>query len=72
MTAMNPDPVVLFQFVFMNLNEYGWGDFVPQDAGDYVCQISILGEALEVAHTVEVMGKLCLILKVITPINLSS
>lgn len=27
----------------------------PQDAGDYVCQISILGEALEVAHTVEVM-----------------
>ena len=35
--------------------------FVSQDAGDYVCQISILGEALEVAHTVEVMGKLSII-----------
>ena len=69
LTVMASETVVLFQFVFMNLNEYGRGDFVPQDAGDYVCQISILGEALEVAHTVEVMGKLCFILKVITPIN---
>ena len=45
----------------VKLYKYGRGHFVPQDAGDYVCQISILGEALEVAHTVEVMGKLCLV-----------
>lgn len=29
----------------------------PNDAGDFVCQISILGETIEVAHTVEVLGK---------------
>ena len=33
----------------------------PTDAGDFVCQISVLGEALEVAHTVEVLGKKYLI-----------
>ncbi|XP_040574178.1 lachesin isoform X1 [Lepeophtheirus salmonis] len=27
----------------------------PIDAGDFVCQVSILGKALEVAHTVEVL-----------------
>ena len=45
---------------FMN-QDFRSGHFVSQDAGDYVCQISILGEALEVAHTVEVMGKLSII-----------
>ncbi len=30
----------------------------PQDAGDFVCQISVLGETLEVAHTVEVLGEI--------------
>ena len=30
----------------------------PNDAGDFVCQLSVLGEAIEVAHTVEVLGKL--------------
>ena len=30
----------------------------PQDAGDFVCQISLAaGETLEIAHTVEVLGK---------------
>ena len=29
----------------------------PQDAGDYVCQISTLGKTIEVAHTVEVLGR---------------
>ena len=28
----------------------------PNDAGDFVCQLSTLGEAMEVAHTVEVLG----------------
>jgi len=27
----------------------------PNDAGDFVCQLSILGEAMEIAHTVEVL-----------------
>ena len=27
------------------------------DAGDFTCQISVLGETIEVAHTVEVLGK---------------
>ena len=36
----------------------------PQDAGDFVCQISLkAGETLEIAHTVEVLGKV----KVIHP-----
>ena len=30
----------------------------PQDAGDFVCQLQIVGETLEVTHTVEVLGKL--------------
>jgi hypothetical protein len=29
----------------------------PQDAGDFVCQLQIIGETLEVTHTVEVLGK---------------
>ena len=33
-------------------------DIQPQDAGDFVCQISLsAGETLEIAHTVEVLGK---------------
>ena len=28
----------------------------PNDAGDFVCQVSVFGEAMEVAHTVEVLG----------------
>ena len=28
----------------------------PNDAGDFVCQLAVLGEAMEVAHTVEVLG----------------
>lgn len=30
---------------------------VPQDAGDYVCQIATL-EPREITHTVEILGKL--------------
>ena len=29
----------------------------PQDAGDFACQLQIIGETLEVTHTVEVLGK---------------
>jgi len=29
---------------------------VPQDAGDYVCQIATM-EPLEITHTVEILGK---------------
>jgi hypothetical protein len=29
---------------------------VPQDAGDYICQIAIL-EPIEITHTVEILGK---------------
>jgi len=29
----------------------------PQDAGDFVCQVHSVGETLEVAHTVEVLGE---------------
>ena len=33
-------------------------NILPQDAGDFVCQISLsAGETLEIAHTVEVLGK---------------
>lgn len=33
-------------------------NIIPQDAGDFVCQISLTaGETLEVAHTVEVLGE---------------
>ena len=33
-------------------------DIQPQDAGDFVCQISLEArETLEIAHTVEVLGK---------------
>ena len=33
-------------------------NIVPQDAGDFVCQISLsAGETEEIAHTVEVLGK---------------
>ena len=28
----------------------------PNDAGDFVCQLSTLEEAMEIAHTVEVLG----------------
>ena len=28
----------------------------PNDAGDFVCQLSVQGEAMEIAHTVEVLG----------------
>lgn len=31
-------------------------DAVPQDAGDYVCQIATL-EPREITHTVEILGK---------------
>lgn len=31
-------------------------DVVPQDAGDYVCQIATM-EPLEITHTVEILGK---------------
>lgn len=31
-------------------------DAVPQDAGDYVCQIATM-EPLEITHTVEILGK---------------
>ena len=30
----------------------------PNDAGDFVCQLSTLEEAMEIAHTVEVLGML--------------
>ena len=29
----------------------------PQDAGDFACQLQIIGETLEVTHTVEVLGE---------------
>jgi len=32
-------------------------DAVPQDAGDYICQIATL-EPREITHTVEILGKL--------------
>jgi hypothetical protein len=31
-------------------------DAVPQDAGDYICQIATL-EPREITHTVEILGK---------------
>lgn len=33
------------------------GDAVPQDAGDYICQIATL-EPREITHTVEILGEL--------------
>ena len=39
-------------------NELELTKIFPQDAGDFVCQISLsAGETLEIAHTVEVLGK---------------
>lgn len=32
-------------------------DAVPQDAGDYICQIATL-EPREITHTVEILGEL--------------
>lgn len=39
-------------------NNYGLEihDAVPQDAGDYICQIATL-EPREITHTVEILGK---------------
>lgn len=31
-------------------------DAVPQDAGDYICQIATL-DPMEIIHTVEILGK---------------
>ena len=40
----------------------------PQDAGDFVCQISLkAGETLEIAHTVEVLGKVKLLQSIYGP-----
>ena len=40
----------------------------PQDAGDFVCQISLkAGETLEIAHTVEVLGKVKLLQSICGP-----
>jgi hypothetical protein len=35
-------------------------DAVPQDAGDYICQIATL-EPREITHTVEILGELLLL-----------
>lgn len=32
-------------------------DIKPQDAGDFVCQINLSSEVMELAHTVEVLGE---------------
>ena len=38
-------------------NELELTKIFPQDAGDFVCQISLsAGDTLEIAHTVEVLG----------------
>ena len=29
----------------------------PQDAGDYTCKISLLGEKISITHTLEILGK---------------
>jgi hypothetical protein len=29
----------------------------PSDAGDYSCKISVLGDPIEITHTLEILGK---------------
>jgi hypothetical protein len=29
----------------------------PSDAGDYTCKISVMGEPIQLTHTLEILGK---------------
>ena len=49
---VTPDPRVrLFNGYSLQIR-----DAVPQDAGDYICQIATL-DPMEITHTVEILGK---------------
>lgn len=51
-TKVTPDPRVrVYNGYSLQIR-----DVVPQDAGDYVCQIATM-EPLEITHTVEILGK---------------
>lgn len=49
---VTPDP----RFKLTNTYSLEIRDAVPQDAGDYICQIATL-EPREITHTVEILGK---------------
>ena len=49
---VTPDP----RFKLTNTYSLEIRDAVPQDAGDYICQIATL-EPREITHTVEILGE---------------
>lgn len=55
---VTPDP----RFKLTNTYSLEIRDAVPQDAGDYICQIATL-EPREITHTVEILGEFFILSK---------
>ena len=50
---VTPDP----RFRLASKHNLEIGGIRSQDAGDYTCKISLVGETVSITHTLEILGK---------------